>query len=79
MLRFYELIESNEALFADVPSQTHLLKHDIDVGDSQPIKQHPYHVNTDKRHHHKKQMEDMVQPDITEASSSPWSPLFACY
>lgn len=29
-------------LFADVPSQTQLLKHDIDVGASPPIKQHPY-------------------------------------
>ena len=28
-----ELIESNQISFADVPSQTNLLKHDIDVGD----------------------------------------------
>lgn len=37
-----EIIESNRSLFADVPSQTQLLKHDIDVRASPPIKQHPY-------------------------------------
>lgn len=33
-----ELIEAGKTLFSDVPSQTHLLKHDIDVVDSPPIK-----------------------------------------
>ena len=35
-----ELIESNRIVFADVPSQTNLLKHDNDVGDSRPILHH---------------------------------------
>lgn len=68
-----ELIESNKTLFADVPSQTHLLTQDIDVGDSQPIKQHPYRVKPDKRRRLKKQVEYMVQHDIAEPSCSAWS------
>lgn len=43
------LISKYSKLFTDVPSQTTVVCHDIDVGDSQPIKQHPYHVNPKKR------------------------------
>lgn len=32
------LIHSHLSLFSDAPSQTHLIEHDIDVGDSKPIK-----------------------------------------
>lgn len=68
-----ELIESNRILFTDVPSQTNLLEHDIDVGDSQPIKQHPYRLSPDKRCRLKQQVEYMVQHDIAEPSCSAWS------
>ncbi len=44
-----ELILSHKLLFSDVTSCTTVLKHDIDVGDSSPIKQHAYRVNPDKR------------------------------
>ena len=68
-----DLIEYNKTLFADVPSRTHLLTHDIDVGDSQPNKQHPCRVKPDKRHRLKKKVEYMVQHDIAEPSCSAWS------
>lgn len=68
-----ELIEFNKSLFADVPSQTNLLQHDIDVGDSPPIKQHPYRVNPDKRRRLKQQVEYMMQHNIAEPSNSAWS------
>lgn len=68
-----ELIESGKTLFSDVPSQTHLLKNDIDVVDSPPIKQHPYRVNPDKRCRLKQMVDYMVQHDIAEPSCSAWS------
>lgn len=40
--------------------------HNVDVGDSQPIKQHLYRVNPDKRCRFKEQVEYMVQHDVTE-------------
>lgn len=40
-----ELIKLNRMLFADVLSQTQMLKHDIDVGS---FKQHPYQLCLDK-------------------------------
>ena len=44
------LIPSHLSLFSDVLTRTSVLQHDIDVGNSPPIKQHPYLVNPNKRH-----------------------------
>ena len=37
-----QLVSAYTCLFSDVPTQTTVLQHDIDVGDSSPIKQHSY-------------------------------------
>ena len=37
-----QLIQSNLQLFPDTPSQTDLIYHDVDVGNAEPVKQHPY-------------------------------------
>lgn len=42
------LIHSYPALFSHTLSQTHLIEHDIDVGDAQPIKQRFYCVSPDQ-------------------------------
>ena len=67
------LVESNQSLFLDVPTQTSVLTHDIDVDGARPIKQHPYRVNPDKRRRLKKQVDYMLQHDIAEPSCSAWS------
>ena len=36
-----EIINQYRELFLDVPNKTNLIEHDLDVGDSIPIKQHP--------------------------------------
>ena len=68
-----QLVGTNRSLFSDVPTQTCLLKHDIDVGGTKSIKQHPYRVNPEKRRRLKKQVDYMLQHDIAEPSCSPWS------
>ncbi|KAK0141027.1 Retrovirus-related Pol polyprotein from transposon opus [Merluccius polli] len=45
------LIREFGNLFGDVPSQTNVFEHDIDVGSSLSIKQHPYRVNPMKQAH----------------------------
>ena len=67
------LVQSYRSLFADIPTQTRVLSHDIDVGDCRPIKQHPYRVNPDKRRRLKDQVEYMVEHGIAVKSSSAWS------
>lgn len=56
-----------------VPTRTHVLQHDIDVGDFPPIKQHTYRVNPDKRRRLQEQVDYMVKNDIAEPSRSSWS------
>lgn len=43
-----ELIKSYSCLLGDTPSRTHLIEHDIDGGDAQPIKQHFYQISPEK-------------------------------
>ena len=43
-----ELFSEYEQLFSDVPSRTYMIIHDVDVGDAQPIKQHPHSLNPQK-------------------------------
>uniref|UniRef100_A0A671UEB7 Gypsy retrotransposon integrase-like protein 1 n=1 Tax=Sparus aurata TaxID=8175 RepID=A0A671UEB7_SPAAU len=67
------LIKSHLSLFSDVPTRTNVLQHDIDVGDSPPIKQHPYRVNPNKRLRLQQQVTYMLENGIAEPSSSSWS------
>ena len=43
------LIHAFLGVFQDVPRRTSVLAHDVDVGNSTPIRQHPYRVNARKR------------------------------
>ncbi|KAM9456054.1 retrovirus-related Pol polyprotein from transposon 17.6 [Clarias gariepinus] len=68
-----QLIRKYDHLFSDVPRQTTILTHDIDVGDSPPIKQHPYRVNPHKREIMKSEIEYLLQHGFATPSQSPWS------
>ncbi|KAL0152767.1 hypothetical protein M9458_052490 [Cirrhinus mrigala] len=67
------LIESFPAIFSDVPSQTNVLFHDIDVGNTSPIMQHPYRVNPVKREIMKSEIKYMLQNGLAVSSQSAWS------
>lgn len=45
------LITEYVSLFSDIPSCTHLMEHDINVGDSVPICQRYYRVSANKKKH----------------------------
>ena len=65
-----DLIHHYESIFPDVPNRT---IHDIDVGDSKPIKQHPYRVGPVKMKQMKEEIDYMLAHDIIELSNSVWS------
>ena len=67
------LFEEYKDLFPDVPRQTTAAVHDIDVGSSNPIKQHPYRTNPQKRVLLQEEVKFMQEHGIAEASCSPWS------
>jgi len=68
-----DLITSFPVLFSDVPSQTGVLQHDIDVRDAKPIKQHPYRVNGVKRAAMKTETDYLLENGLARHSYSPWS------
>lgn len=67
------LIEKFPTIFSDVPSQTNVLFHDIDVGNTSPIMQHPYRVNPVKREIMKSEIKYMLQNGLAVSSQSAWS------
>ena len=68
-----ELIRRYPAIFGDAPSRTHLVEHDIDVGDASPIRQRFYRVSNDKSQVLDKEVKYMLQHGIAESSSSSWA------
>ena len=70
---FKALIQEYAHLFPDVPSQTTLVQHDIDVGDSLPIKQHAYRLNPLRLADLRVEIQYMLDNGILEHSNSPWS------
>ena len=67
------LIHEYEELFSDSPGLTQMTCHDVDVGDSRPVKQHPYRVNPRKKEIIDREIEYMVEKQIIEPSQSEWS------
>ena len=68
-----DLINEFSILFPDVPSRTNVISHDVDVGSSPPIKQHPYRVNPIRREAVSKAIAYMLEHDIIRPSQSSWS------
>ena len=67
------LILEHSDIFPDVPSRTTIMNHDVDVGNTEPVKQHPFRVNPQKRAYLQQEMKYMLDNDLIEASQSPWS------
>ena len=68
-----EVITQYREVFPDVPSKTNLIEHDVDVGDSAHIKQHPYRVSPMKKELLDKEVQYMLKNNIIEESQSNWS------
>ena len=67
------LIHKYIDIFPDVPRRTNIAIHDVDVGDSKPIKQHPYRMSPEKTLLAEKEVEYMLENDIIQSSNSNWS------
>lgn len=67
------LVGQYYCLFSDVPIRTSVLKHDIEIKDARPIKQHAYCANQTEHQLMKQEVEYLLQNDSASASSSPWS------
>lgn len=68
-----ELVDRFPCLFADVPTRTSILQHDIVVSHAKPIKQHAYRINPVKRTQMKQETDYLQEHGFALRSSSPWS------
>ena len=68
-----DLIHTFPSLFGDTPSCTHVLGHDIEVGEAKQIKQHFYQVSAEKRVLLDAEIGYMLSNGIAEPSSSTWA------
>lgn len=67
------LINEYVSLFPDTPTQTNLIKHDIDVGDAKPVLQHYYRVPLEKKRHLEAEVEYLLKNGLAEPSYSSWA------
>ena len=68
-----QLIYQYEHLFPDIPTRTDKIYHDVNVEDSQPVKQHPYRMNPTKQKYLKEEIQYLLDNDFIEPSQSEWS------
>lgn len=68
-----KLLREYPMLFSDVPTQTNVLQHDIQVTCDHPIKQHAYRINNVKRSVMKDEVDYLLKNNLAEYSHSPWS------
>ena len=68
-----QLIYQYEHLFPDSPTRTDKIYHDVNVEDSQPVKQHPYRMNPTKQKYLKEKIQYLLDNDFIEPSQSEWS------
>ena len=68
-----QLIHEYEHLFPYIPTRTDKIFHDVNVEDSQPVKQHPYRMNPTKQKYLKEEIQYLLNNDFIEPSQSEWS------
>ena len=69
------LIQDFSDLFQDVPKQTDLVQHDVEVKNPTPVKQYLYHINLQKVEIIHQEVDYMLNHGIIEPSQSSWSSL----
>ncbi|KAJ1198964.1 hypothetical protein NDU88_002802 [Pleurodeles waltl] len=69
----YELLEEFCPLFSLTPGLTHLCVHDIDTGDSLPVKNKIYRLSDKVKASIKEEVSKMLALRVIEKSSSPWA------
>ena len=66
-------LSQHPSMFDSVPRRTTLIQHDIDVGESIPVKLPPYRVNPQKQQLVEKELEYMLEHGLIKRTYSQWS------
>ena len=76
MKELYAVLLEYHDLFAQGPTdfgRTGVIKHDIDTGEAKPIRQQVRRIPPYKRDEAKKLLQEMLEKDVIQPSSSPWA------
>ena len=65
-----KLLLEIEHLFPVVPTRTDQIYHEVDVGNADPIKQHPYRLNPSKQKYLKEEIKYLLENDFIEPCNS---------
>lgn len=68
VLKFKQISYEHKGL-----GRTHLIKHHIDTGDADPIRQRYYRMSPEKQRIVTEQVDEMLSLDVVEHCESPWS------
>ncbi len=68
-----QLLWEFPGLFSHIPTCTHLIQHDVDVGDAQPIRQRFYRAPVSKREALESEIQYMLENGIAVPSCSSWA------
>ncbi|XP_063050317.1 uncharacterized protein LOC134445162 [Engraulis encrasicolus] len=68
-----KMLSDFPSLFSDTPSCTHLIEHDIDVGDAGPIRQRFYRVSAEKQQHLEGEVKYLLDNELAQPSYSSWA------
>lgn len=68
-----ELINQFYSLFSDTLGCTNMTEHDVDMGDSKPIKQLFYRVKLEKHKYLDSEVDYMLENGIPESCMSSWA------
>ena len=75
-VKFQALFKKYRDVFAypgDQLGRTSLVQHVIDTGDAVSIKQRPYRTSPEGKKEIDRQVNDMLEKEISQESGSPWS------
>ncbi|XP_032428228.1 uncharacterized protein LOC116725923 [Xiphophorus hellerii] len=74
--RLQDLLEAYIDIFAakdEECTRTNLVQHDIDTGETRPIRLRPHRLPFSRRAVAEKKIEEMLKADVIEPSNSPWA------
>ena len=67
------LIYEYEHLFPNIPTRTDKIYPDVNIEDSQPVKQSPYRMNPTKQKYLKEEIQYLLDNDFIDPSQSQWN------
>ena len=60
-------------IFEETLEHTNVVQHKIDTGDSRPLRKYPRRLPCAYREETRKQVAEMLDQDVIQASRSPWA------